>query len=195
MNSPHTGKPMREVENEPALYTLRGEQFMAGGPAWQCPDTGKEYFTPEQGDVFMARLHGAWRERHGVDKETLRARRKALGLSAAQASALLGLGTNQYRTYEKTNNLPSQSNARLLRLLSDDRALPALVAAAGDALTTATGRKLALHLKQPAPAAATPRPTTTGSYFDKAGGSLGHLADAKPLLLTKAGDYSYAMAA
>ena len=125
---------MRLVEGEAFPYTFRHEIFVMGGPAWECPVTGKRYNTPEQETEFIDRIHGAWRERHGVDKETLRARRKALGLSAAQASALLGLGTNQYRTYEKTNNLPSQSNARLLRLLSDDRALPALVAAAGDHL-------------------------------------------------------------
>lgn len=196
MNSPNTGKPMREVENEAGLYTLRGEQFMVGGPAWQCLDTGKEYFTPEQGNVFLARLHHAWRERHGIAKEALQTRRKALGLSAAQASALLGLGINQYRTYENTDKLPSKSNALLLRLLTDDRALPVLLDAAGDALTPATRRKLKLHLEQGAQAApATSRPTITSGHFDTAGGSLGRLSDVQPSALLEAGDYSYAMAA
>lgn len=187
---------MREVENEAGLYTLRGEQFMVGGPAWQCLDTGKEYFTPEQGNIFLARLHHAWRERHSIGKEALRTRRKALGLSAAQASALLGLGINQYRTYENTNKLPSKSNALLLRLLTDDRALPVLLDAAGNALTPATRRKLTLHLEQVAQdEPATSRPTITSGHFDMAGGSLGQLADIQPSALQEVGDYSYAMAA
>lgn len=187
---------MREVEGDSATYTLRGQEFQVSGPAWECPDTGTRYITPEQGNILMARLHNAWRERHSIAKEALRTRRKALGLSAAQASALLGLGINQYRTYENTDKLPSKSNALLLRLLTDDRALPVLLDAAGDVLTPATRRKLKLHLEQEAQAApATPRPTITSGHFDTAGGSLGRLSDVQPSALQEAGDYSYAMAA
>ena len=187
---------MREVESEARSYSLRGEQFTISSPVWECPDTGERFFTPEQGDVFLALVHHAWRERQGIAKEALRTRRKALGLSAAQASALLGLGINQYRTYENTDKLPSKSNALLLRLLTDDRALPVLLDAAGDALTPATRRKLKLHLEQGAQAApATPRPTITSGHFDTTGGSLGQLADVQPSALQEAGDYSYAMAA
>jgi putative zinc finger/helix-turn-helix YgiT family protein len=196
MLSPKTGNPMREVEGDSATYTLRGQEFQVSGPAWECPDTGTRYFTPEQGNILMARLHHAWRERHGIAKEALRARRKALGLSAAQASALLGLGINQYRTYENTDKLPSKSNALLLRLLTDDRALPVLLDAAGDTLTPATRRKLKLHLEQVAHAVpATPRPTITSGHFDTSGGSLGQLSDMQPSGLQEAGDYTYAMAA
>lgn len=186
---------MREVESEARSYSLRGEQFTISSPVWECPDTGERFFTPEQGDVFLALVHHAWRERQGIAKEALRTRRKALGLSAAQASALLGLGINQYRTYEKTDKLPSKSNALLLRLLTDDRALPVLLDAVGDALIPATRRKLKLHLEQAPAAPAMTRPTITSGHFDTAGGSLGRLADVRPSVLPEAGDYSYAMAA
>lgn len=176
MRSPNTGSSMREVENEATLHTLRGETFMVGSPAWECPDTGERYFTPEQGNIFLSRVHAAWRERHGISKEALRQRRKALGLSAAQASALLGFGVNQYRTYENTDKLPSKSNARLLRLLLDDPALPALVKAAGAALNAAGQRKVQAYLARPVAQVIIPRVsnrrfvtlTNRGDAFDLA---------------------------
>lgn len=198
MRSPHTGESMHEVESPPRPYNFRGETFEVGGPAWECPGTGERYFTPEQGDVFLARVHAAWRAGHGIGKEALRQRRQALGLSAAQASALLGFGVNQYRTYENTDKLPSKSNARLLRLLLDDRALPALAEAAGLALTAATRRKVQAHL---APPAATPRPATATSAATRlgtvgTGGSTEQfLPPPSPGAPVLAGDYSYAMAA
>lgn len=146
MRSPNTGNPMRLVEGEVGTYTLRGLAFKVSSPAWECPDTGEHYNTPEQGNIFLARLHHAWRQHHGIAKESLHERRKQLGLSAAQVSALLGFGVNQYRTYENTNKLPSKSNAVLLRLLLDNGALPALLEAAGATLPAAARRKLHTYL-------------------------------------------------
>lgn len=149
MRSPKTGNPMREVEGDSTTYTLRGQEFSLSSPAWECPDTGERYFTPEQGNVFLARLHRAWRERNGIAKEALKQRRHMLGLSAAQASALLGFGINQYRTYENTDKLPSKSNAVLLKLLLDDQAIASLIQAAGSALTNSTLRHLHARLAAP----------------------------------------------
>lgn len=147
MRSPHTGNPMRLVEGAVATYTLRGEQFQAGGPAWECPDTGERFTTDAQDMAVVEVLHQAWRHAHGIEQEQLRLRRKALGLSAAQASALLGLGTNQYRTYEQTNKLPSKSNATLLKLLLTREGVAALLHANEAALTAPARRKLLAHLQ------------------------------------------------
>ena len=216
MLSPNTGQPMRLVEGAPATYTLRGEQFRVGGPAWECPAAGERYTTNDQDFDVVGRLHHAWRERHGIAPAALQRRGKALGLSDAQASALLGFGVNQYRTYKTTDKLPSKSNARLLQMLCDERALPALLEAAGDALTAATRRKLAKHLAQRAgqPAAAA-RPQLTTRPLDRAQGApvrtpaqnenthvkldldtaLNLETDVLRQLVGSAGDYSYAMAA
>jgi hypothetical protein len=197
MRSPNTGNPMRLVEGEAVTYTLRGEQFQVRGPAWQCPDTGERYLGPEHLDEVFARLHHAWRERHGIAKEDLQRRAQALGLSDAQASALLGFGVNQYRTYKTTDKLPSKSNARLLQLLCDDRALPALLEAAGPALNKTTRRKLlayaAQHQLGALITAATITTTTIGISTEPNGA--GQLAALTAEHLEAAGDYSYAMAA
>ena len=197
MNSPKTGKPMREVENEPMPYTLRGEQFTVGGPAWQCIDTGKEYFTPEQGDVFMARLHHAWRQRQGIAKEALQQRGKALGLSDAQVSALLGFGVNQYRTYKTTDKLPSKSNARLLQMLCDDRALLALIEAAGPALKPATRSKLFTYAAQHQTVLLATAANLTTNTIGIAGmrSALGGMTAFASAQLKLIGDDSYATAA
>lgn len=137
---------MHEVAGDAATYTLRGQEFRVSGPAWECPDTHTRYVTPEQANVALARLHHAWRAQRGIAKEDLQRRAKVLGLSDKQASALLGFGVNQYRTYKTTDKLPSQSNARLLQLLCDDRALPALLEAAGPALNKITRRKLLAYM-------------------------------------------------
>ncbi|TGE18948.1 hypothetical protein [Hymenobacter elongatus] len=146
MRSPKTGNPMHEVEGEAAAYTFRGQQFQLSSPAWQCPDTGERYNTPEQGNVFLARLHRAWREQNGLSKDALHRRVEALGLSGAQVSDLLGFGINQYRTYVNTDKLPSKSNALLLKLLLTDQGLSALLAAAPETLKPAIGRKVRTHL-------------------------------------------------
>lgn len=225
MASPSTGSPMRLVADEATAYTLRGLPFTVSGSAWECPDTLERYNTPEQVNEVLARVHHAWRAHHGIDRAALRARRTVLGLSAAQASALLGFGVNQYRTYENTDRLPSKSNAVLLKLLLDDRGLAALLAAGGAGLKAAIGRKVQGHLAQAGagPAAlasgATAQPVSIATSLDVSGGTLAQIADhvalgarrlaargrsgalVVPQLLTGQvsvvlpGDYSYAMAA
>jgi len=187
---------MREVEGDVATYTLRGQEFQVSGPAWQCPDTGERYFTPEQGNVLLARLHHAWRARHGISQQALRQRGQALGLSDAQASALLGFGINQYRTYKNTDKLPSKSNARLLQMLCDDRALVALMEAAGSTLTAATKRKLLAYAAQHQMAAlATSANLTATVDIAAIRNEAGQLATYGDGYSLSAGDYSYAMAA
>lgn len=196
MLSPKTGNPMREVMGGAATYTLRGQEFQVSGPAWECPDTGERYFTPEQGNVVLARLHQAWREQHGISQQALRQRGQALGLSDAQASALLGFGINQYRTYKSTDKLPSKSNARLLQMLCDDRALVALIEAAGSALTAATKRKLLAYAAHHQMAAlATSANLTATVDITTIHDDFGQLATYSSEYLQSAGDYGYAMAA
>ena len=150
--SPSTGTPMRLVQGEPTNYTFRNVQFTATGLMWECPDTEQRYSTPDQVDAVLAQVHRQWRAHLGIGRTALRERRLALGISAAQASALLCFGINQYSTYETTDKLPSKSNAHLLQLLCDDRALPSLIDAAGAALTPTARRKLLAYVARHQPA-------------------------------------------
>ena len=143
---------MHLIDGEPVAYSLRGLSFMVSGPSWECPDTGQLYSSPDQVDTVLARVHERWREHRGISRAALQSRREALQLSAAQASALLGFGTNQYRTYEQTDKLPSKSNAVLLYLLMTDLGIRALLEASGQALKPAARRRLEQYLAAPAPA-------------------------------------------
>ena len=135
-------------------------------------------------------------QRHGISQQALRQRGRALGLSDAQASALLGFGINQYRTYKNTDKLPSKSNARLLQMLCDDRALVALMEAAGSTLTAATKRKLLAYAAQHQMAAlATSANLTATVDIAAIHDDFGQLATCRGEDLLLAGDYGYAMAA
>lgn len=142
MLSPNNGQPMRLVASEPATYTLRGEQFAVEGPTWECDETGERFVTDEQDHQMHERLHQLWRERQGLGRAALRARRQALGLRTAEAAALLGLRKRQYRAFEATDQLPPKPVARLLQLLLSDAGVAALLAAAGPTLPPALRQKL-----------------------------------------------------
>jgi transcriptional regulator with XRE-family HTH domain len=214
--SPSTGSPMRLVEGEPTSYTFRKVALTASGPIWECPDTKQRYSTPEQVNAVLAQVHRLWREHLGIGRVALREHRLALGLSAAQASALLGFGINQYSTYEQTDKLPSQSNAVLLQQFISDKGIAALLEgeAARQALKPAARRRLQQYVAALAPAITLSRPAITATGSDVAGGSVGSLSEiplrnqvpeqAQALqeslmkfhsIALQANDYSYAMAA
>ena len=214
--SPSTGSPMHLVEGEPTSYRFRNVSLTASGFMWECPDTQQRYSTPEQVNAVLAQVHRQWRTHLGIGREALRARRLALGLSAAQASALLGFGINQYRTYEQTDKLPSQSNAVLLQQFISDKGMAALIEgeAARQVLKPAARRRLQQYMAALGPAITFSRPAITATGSDVAGGSVGSSSEIPlhnqvseqaqalqeslmrlQLLALQASDYSYAMAA
>ena len=179
MRSPSTGSPMHLVEGEPTSYTFRNVELTASGLMWECPDTRQRYSTPEQVNAVLAQVHRQWRARLGIGREALRARRLALGLSAAQASALLGCGINQYRTYEQTDKLPSQSNAVLLQQLVSDNGVAALVEGevARQALKPAARRRLQQYVAALAPVALPGRHRITATNTGVARNAVGQLSE------------------
>lgn len=180
MRSPNTGNLMQLVEGEVSTFTLRGLSFEVSSPAWECPDTRKRYSDPDQSNVFQARIHHAWRQHHGIGRTALRERRLALGLSAAQASALLGFGTNQYRTYEQTDKLPSKSNAVLLQAFMTDQGIAALLEgeATRQALKPAARRRLQGYVAALASVdSPTRRFAITASGFGPVRGSMGQFSE------------------
>ena len=172
--SPSTGSPMHLVEGEFTSYSFRNVALTARGSMWECPDTQQRYSTPEQVNNVLAQVHRQWREHLGIERLALQRRRQALGLSAAQASALLGFGINQYSKYEQTDKVPSKSNAVLLQLLMTDQGIAALVEAeaAGQALKPAARRRLQQYVAGLVPVTAASRHAITATDADLAGGSM-----------------------
>lgn len=144
LNSPFSGGSTRIVQTtEP--YDFRGQHFQVSAFCYE-DEKGDQFTTDEQDQQFLDELHRLWRERNQVPVPAqLKARREALGLSAAEVSGLLGFGINVYRQYE-AGELPSESNSRMLKLYcdADPAVLAGLVRAAGEALATRTKRKLSL---------------------------------------------------
>lgn len=141
MKSPYTGGLVR-MFTERQTVPFKQEEFEMDVQTLECVDTGKRFTTGEMDDAFVDELHRLWRERHKVPStQQLRAVREQLGLSLRQMSKLLGFGINQYRHYEG-GELPSGSNAVLLRVLTNETMLPHFLAMQADQLPVKTKKAL-----------------------------------------------------
>ncbi|WP_460557336.1 type II TA system antitoxin MqsA family protein [Hymenobacter daeguensis] len=139
--SPFTGGPVEEIYKT-GPFEMRGQTLQVTFPVYRCVQSEQEFTTDEQDEAFLARLEQKWREHNHVPSAAqLTARRETLGLSAREASRLLGFGVNQFRQYE-SGELPSESNTLLLRLFCDERVLNSLLQARLAALPSKTVRKL-----------------------------------------------------
>lgn len=139
--SPFTGGPVEEIYKT-GPFEMRGQTLQVTFPVYRCVQSEQEFTTDEQDEIFLAKLELKWREHNHVPSAAqLTTRREALGLSAREASRLLGFGVNQFRQYE-SGELPSESNALLLRLFCDERVLNSLLQARLAALPSKTVRKL-----------------------------------------------------
>lgn len=142
-----TGGPTRLV-HPTDTFTFRRQEFTITSTCYECVDTGEQFTDTVQDEALVQEMRRLWRERNAVPTpEQLTARRKTLGLSGNEMAVLLGLGINQYRQYEK-GDFPSESKARLLQLVMDERALVSLFDAARPVLSARALGKLQLHLDQ-----------------------------------------------
>lgn len=119
MKSPFTGGEVIEIQTT-EMYTMRGQEFEVTAPCYQCVDSGEQFTTDEQDEIFMREQERIYRQRNNFPTAAqLKERRVYLGLSANEASRLLGFGINQFRRYE-AGDLPSESNTILLQEFCDD---------------------------------------------------------------------------
>ncbi len=141
LESPFTGGPVEEV-TEIRAFDMRGQTLHVAAQLYKCVDTGELFTTGEQDEATMSRLQRQYRERNRVPAPALlTSRRKALGLSAREASKLLGFGVNQFSHYEG-GELPSESNILLLHLFCDPQVLRQLLDARRAVLPARTIKKL-----------------------------------------------------
>ena len=126
LESPFTGGPVEEVV-QARTYEMRGQQLTVDVQLYRCVDTGELFSTGEQDEQFLAALHRRYRERNQVPgAAVLKRRREELGISAREASKLLGFGINQFSLYE-AGELPSDSNTLLLQFFCDPQSLQKIV--------------------------------------------------------------------
>lgn len=141
MKSPYTGGEV-SIITERQTIPFKQEEFEMDITSFECVDTGKRFTTGDMDDAFVDELHRLWRARHKVPSiEQLRAVREQLGLSQRRMSKLLGFGINQYRYYE-AGELPSGSNAVLLRVITNETMLPNFLAMQADLLPAKTKKVL-----------------------------------------------------
>lgn len=147
LESPFTGGLVEEVI-ETRNYEMRGQQVTVSAAFYRCVDTGELFTSGEQDEAILLEMYRQYRERNQVPRvDVLKRRRKELGISAREASQLLGFGINQFSQYE-AGELPSESNTLLLQFFCNERQLQSLLDARMHVLQTRTIQKLQQAVQQ-----------------------------------------------
>ena len=134
MLSPYTDKEMKVVY-EPRTWNFRGEEYDYIHTAYRCEDTGEQFTTCESDDADYFQVANQYRIKYGIPfTDEIIAIRNRYGVSAAKMSAILGIGTNQWRLYE-TGEVPSVSNGRMIRSIMNPKVFLDLVESARQVLT------------------------------------------------------------
>ena len=134
MLSPYTGKEMKLVY-EPRTWIFRGEEYEYIHTAYRCEDTGELFTTCESDDAGFMQVANQYRAKHGIPfVDEIIAVRSRYGVSAAKMSAILGIGTNQWRLYE-SGEVPSVSNGRMIRSIMNPKVFLDLVESIRQQLT------------------------------------------------------------
>jgi uncharacterized phage-associated protein len=134
MLSPYTGKEMKVVY-EPRTWNFRGEEYEYIHTAYVCEDTHEQFTTNESDDAGFLQVTNQYRTKYGIPfADEIVATRALYGISAAKMSAILGIGTNQWRLYE-SGEVPSVSNGRMIRSIMNPKVFLDLVESARQLLT------------------------------------------------------------
>ena len=112
---------------EPRTWNFRGEEYEYIHTAYKCEDTGELFTTCESDDAGFMQVANQYRAKHGIPfADEIVAIRSRYGVSAAKMSAILGIGTNQWRLYE-SGEVPSVSNGRMIRSIMNPKVFLDLV--------------------------------------------------------------------
>ena len=134
MLSPYTGKEMKLVY-EPRTWNFRGEEYEYIHTAYKCEDTGELFTTCESDDAGYIQVTNQYRTKYGIPfTDEIIAVRSRYGVSASKMSAILGIGTNQWRLYE-SGEVPSVSNGRMIRSTMNPKVFLDLVESTRQQLT------------------------------------------------------------
>ena len=124
--SPFTGGKVLEV-HDVEEKSFRGEKFIVNVRYYQCEDTGEQFTTTEQDNLWTNELYSKYREKHGIPSpQEIKELRESYGLNRTQLSRLLGFGINQLKNYED-GQVPSESNGKMLKIVSNPLTMMALL--------------------------------------------------------------------
>jgi uncharacterized phage-associated protein len=124
-----------KVVYEPRTWNFRGEEYEYIHTAYVCEDTNEQFTTNESDDAGFLQVTNQYRAKHGIPfTDEIIAARIRYGVSAAKMSAILGIGTNQWRLYE-SGEVPSVSNGRMIRSIMNPKVFLDLVMSVRQLLT------------------------------------------------------------
>ena len=111
------GEALLRQETDTQLF--RKEEFTYVYHCYECEVTKERFTTPELDNLNTSQIYNQYREKHqSMFPEQIAQLRQRYDLTAARMALLLDFGPNQYSNYE-SGEMPSASNAKLLRLASD----------------------------------------------------------------------------
>lgn len=120
---------------EPRTWKFRGEEYEYIHTAYVCEDSGEMFTTDESDNCGFLQVTNRYRAKYGIPfTDEIIATRSRYGISAAKMSAMLGIGTNQWRLYE-SGEVPSVSNGRMIRSIANPKVMMDLVNSARILLT------------------------------------------------------------
>lgn len=133
---------------EADTQAFRKEEYNYLYHYYACDETHERFVTPELANLNTTQIYNQYRAKHHIlFPSQIKAMREQYELTAARMSLILDLGPNQYRYYED-GEMPSASNANLLRLASDPATFRRLVDAHRDDLRSTEYPKIISRLEQ-----------------------------------------------
>lgn len=146
MKSPITAKEMKLVYDR-RTWNFRNEEYEYIHASWLCEDSGESFTTDELDDAAYLQVTNKYRERYGIPyTDEIIALRERYGLSASKMSLFLGIGANQWRLYE-SGEVPSVSNGRMIRSISDAGVFLDLVKSCRHLLSEREYKKICMELE------------------------------------------------
>ena len=129
LSSPFTGGRVIEV-SDIEQKEFRKEKYSVHVRYYRCEDTGEQYTTGDQDELFCNDLYNQYRVRHGIPfPDEIRDIRERYGLNYTQISKIMGFGLNQWRQYEE-GSIPNDSNARLIIAVKNKNVMKGMLEAA-----------------------------------------------------------------
>ena len=142
---------------EPDTQLFRKEEFNYMYHCYECDSTKERFTTTELDNLNTSQIYNQYREKHQfMFPEQIGKLREQYDLTAARMALLLDFGPNQYSNYE-AGEVPSASNAKILRLASDPATFLSIVRGKKDLLRTNEYEKLRRRLDERLDEAQAPR--------------------------------------
>ncbi|MGX5818095.1 hypothetical protein ACWKWU_07865 [Chitinophaga lutea] len=105
-----------DLRREPRVIEFRKEPFEITHHSYFDPIAKLPYTNAQLDSLNTSQVHNQYRQKYGIPfTEEIIALRERYGVSAAKMGAILGLGTNVYKSYEH-GEIPSPSNGKLIQL-------------------------------------------------------------------------------